>query len=150
MARIACFHGRTGLLLSVVHPACSHACRNARMHPHAHYACRFMAVEEALRICETGRLDEPAPAAAKAPAEAAHTAAAAAPAAKPAPAADAGTADDGLAPAKACCPWDTVVWQRSIKATFETSHAARELLCRSAEHVPAAGNIANAMSICSL
>ena len=107
-------------------------------------------MEEALRICETGRLDEPAPAAAKAPAEAAPTAAAAAPAAQPAPAADAGAADGGLAPAKARRPWGTAVWQRSIKATLETSHAAREVLRRSAEHEPAAGSIATAMSICSL
>lgn len=89
-------------MLSAVHPAWDYACRNARMHPYAQSSCRFMAEEEALRICETGRLEEPA--AAKAPAEAAPAAAAAAPAAKSAPAADAGAADDGLAPAKACRP----------------------------------------------
>lgn len=77
------------------------------MHFHAQDASRFMAVEEALRICKTGRLEEPAPAAAKAPAEGAPAAAAAAPAAKPASAADAVAADDSLAPAKARRPWDS-------------------------------------------
>lgn len=77
------------------------------MQLHAQGACRFVAVEEALRICETGRLEEPVRAAARAPIEANPAnppAAAAPPAAKPAPAADAAADDDALAPAKACCP----------------------------------------------
>jgi len=62
-------------------------------------ARRFIPEKEALRICETGKLEEPAPV--KAAPSAAPAAAAAAPAEAPAPAAAAAATDNGAAaPAK--------------------------------------------------